>query len=202
MNHRLSKARKRYADTFCRPLGPEREIPEGLIWHVLITKQAREYKAARWLEDNAGAFTLVPLVTVYPRPKSGGKKKTAKPLPAQRPLLPRLVFAGWHPSMPPNWIQVESCLDLIDYLDDGQGRPAVARGHEIVRLRDNSEAARRKTDSRSLKAGSTARFIEPGVHGHGTVQIAAMRGKYAVLRQIMFGSEREVLVEIEKLEAA
>ena len=46
------------------------------------------------------------------------------------------------------------------------------------------------------------RFIEPGVHGHVTVQIAAMRGKYAVLRQIMFGSEREVLVEIEKLEAA
>lgn len=200
MNHRLSKARKRYADTFCRPLGPEREIPEGLIWHVLITKQAREYKAARWLEDNAGAFTLVPLVTVYPRPKSGGKKKTAKPLPAQRPLLPRLVFAGWHPSMPPNWIQVESCLDLIDYLDDGQGRPAVARGHEIVRLRDNSEAARRQTAPQLLQVGSRARFVEPGVYGHQLVQIKALRGKYAVLDQMLFG--REIQVALEKLEAA
>jgi len=200
MNHRLSKARKRYADTFCRPLGPEREIPEGLIWHVLITKQAREYKAARWLEDNAGAFTLVPLVTVYPRPKSGGKKKTAKPLPAQRPLLPRLVFAGWHPSMPPNWIQVESCLDLIDYLDDGQGRPAVARGHEIVRLRDNSEAARRQTAPQLLQVGSRARFVEPGVYGHQLVQIKALRGKYAIIGEMLLG--KEIQVALEKLEAA
>jgi len=200
MNHRLSKARKRYADTFCRPLGPEREIPEGLIWHVLITKQAREYKAARWLEDNAGAFTLVPLVTVYPRPKSGGKKKTAKPLPAQRPLLPRLVFAGWHPSMPPNWIQVESCLDLIDYLDDGQGRPAVARGHEIVRLRDNSEAARRQTAPQLLQVGSRARFVEPGVYGHQLVQIKALRGKYAIIGEMLLG--KEIQVALEKLKAA
>lgn len=194
MNYRLSHLRKKHDERF-GPLDPARAVPEGLTWHVIVTKRGREYKAAHWLEREAAAFTLVPLVTVFPRPKKGGKNHV-KPQPMQWPLLPRLVFAGF--AVQADWFKIEACLDYADRLEV-DGAPAVLQAREIIRLRDNSEAARRKAPT-SLKAGSQARFVDSRAFGHATVQIERMEGKYAVLKQMLLGTE--IRVELDRLEAA
>lgn len=170
------------------PLNPARPIPDGLTWFALISRRAREYRAARWLEEKLGnVFTLVPLET---RTKSKGARGGVNIPKAeyQVPVMPRIVFAGF--STPPNWLGIwdgDDTMSNIVAAIGNQGTPSPMRISEVERFRSSLEADRAALGLPTLKIGSTARFVGAGPFQGHVVEIEALGPKFASVAANWFG---------------
>lgn len=181
---------------------PARILPDGLNWYALVSKTAREARAADWLESSFdGCFTLVPLET---RKRSKGyrggayKKITAE---FQTPLMARYVFTGFRGQ--PNWFQIfESPDSNVVGAISVNYTPVQIPQEQIERFRSSSERDREAAGLPVLKIGGTAVFVGDGLFSGHLLEIADLGPTSAIVWQDWFGSRRKVKVSRDDLEAA
>jgi hypothetical protein len=185
-----------------QPLNPARPLPQGLTWFALISKAAREFKAAHWLEETYGnCMTLIPLETRY-RTKGhrGGVLKYSK-AQYQVALMPRIIFAGF-PS-PPNWLSIWDGDEIFSGILGAigtNGTPLSMRHSEVERFRSNLDHDRANAGLPVLQIGGRAMFVGDGVFNGHILDIEGLDEKSAVVAQDWFGAKRSVKVSRDDLE--
>jgi transcription antitermination factor NusG len=178
-------------------LDPLRPLPAGLVWYVLQTEPRREYQVSRWL-DGIGLTSLVPLdyrFKLLNRRRGGERPKRRR---IQIPLFPRCVFVGCRAGF--DWLALQHRY-VTGVLGCGDTPVAMRRG-EIERLQAASKRLLVESEPKPLRAGGKAILLSQGLfHGH-VVEIAELRGRWALVKQSWFGAVTEVRVRVEDLDGA
>lgn len=168
---------------------------------MLTTAPKREFQVARWLEEERGAYTLVPLIHRWRTSKRHGPSRNLQRVKTELPLIPRIVVVGL--ASPPQASELSRSYRHITGVLGIAGSPAAMRPGEVERLRETSVGLLQPRNPARFKAGDRVRMPVPGYGGeHVIVEISSLTGKWAKVKQSWFGAEREVPVEVDKLEAA
>ena len=183
-------------------LNPARILRPGLTWYALISKSAREARAANWLEQDYGdCMTLVPLDKRFRTQGRKGGSRHFRRVNAeyQIPLMARYVFAGF--ASHPNWLTIFESPHITGAISL-HGEPIRIPEVQIERFRSHAESDRVAAGLPVLKIGSQAVFVGEGVFTGHLLEIADLGATSAEVWFDMFGSRRKVKVSREDLEAA
>lgn len=183
-------------------LNPARILRPGLTWYALISKSAREARAANWLEQDYGdCMTLVPLDRRFrTQGRKGGARHFRKVnAEYQVPLMARYVFAGF--ASPPNWMEIFESPHITGAISL-HGEPIRIPEVQIERFRSHAESDRLAAGLPVLRIGSQAVFVGEGVFTGHLLEIADLGATSADVWQDWFGSRRKVRVNRADLEAA
>lgn len=164
------------------------------IWHAYMIEapafgRYREFEVAHAFEVLGGA-AVVPFEVERTRKRSAGMAMR------KIPLLPGYVFAGFAKAHP--WRKIDDLHHILGPVEDpATGLPGVLTRRDLAALMAiKSGQDRVATVAKGIGKGDRVRLLD---------QVAAVRaivdGKaYIPIR--MLGSEREVVVDVDKLEVA
>jgi transcription antitermination factor NusG len=178
------------------PLDPARAIPEGLTWYVITVTVNREFESAKWLESDAGAFTLVPLETRTRGQRRGGVPKEKRET-YQLPLFYRYVLAGF--ASAPQWLQIRGYKHVRSVLGIA-GTPVAVSVIQVKALQIASQAARTTFGEKSILTLGRAKIIASGLFSGHYVEVKEVGKKHAKIEQVVFGEKRLVKIAVEDLE--
>ena len=194
---------------------------DAYTWHVLTVAPQRlaiTAKRLRIARDNntepepilqemlrrEGFATFLPVRQEFRKPHRFAKVRDK--VERLYPLLPGYLFLGMN-DRTPDWFNVFR-FDMVQGVLCLEGRPVVIPAREVSKLAARSMSGAFKAPGehqhmhthREFMAGDTAELIDGAMAGT-SVNVVEIDGAHATIRHMFFGSEREVIVPLEKLAA-
>lgn len=178
-----------------QPIDPRRPLPADKTWHAILTRPQREHATAHWLE-RIGWHTFVPLIhsRVSSRRRGRAYHQNGKKQKSQFPLIPRIVFGATDKPVQASMLR-EYCPHILGLIPP-TGEPIAIPSWEIEQLQQASASL--LNPPQAFKPGDTVRITG----ADNLITIKELTAKYAIAAQNWFGAEREIKVEIDRLEAA
>jgi len=169
-----------------------------VTYYAVITEPSKEI-AVRHMLKKAGETTFIP--AFVKRQKAGkGKRKLI-------PIIPRLVFvrAPDEPETRSLWMyRIKQVRGVKEFFTLGKGQPPASTSDEKVsrfKTQIVTDVKASKVRQPAVRKGKQAR-IKAGAFTGSKAQVTFLKGNRAKVLGFFFGSEREIEIRADNLEAA